>query len=155
GYVAQRAVEAARPLIDQRRHEVSIEPPAEPLPVTGDPVRLEQVIVNLLTNAIKYAPGKPIEIKARRVGEEVEISLRDHGIGIAVEDQERIFQRFERAVSSSHFGGLGLGLYIVSQILGAHGGRISVSSLPGEGAQFSVRLPLRVTESAAALDSAV
>ncbi|MGZ3741055.1 MAG: ATP-binding protein [Bdellovibrionota bacterium] len=127
----------------------------EKLEVTLDLSRIEQVIVNLLTNAIKYAPGKPIEIKARRVGEEVEISLRDHGIGIAVEDQERIFQRFERAVSSSHFGGLGLGLYIVSQILGAHGGRISVSSLPGEGAQFSVRLPLRVTESAAALDSAV
>ena len=131
---------------------LDLEPDIE---VVLDLSRIEQVIVNLLTNAIKYAPGKPIEISARRAGDGVEFSLRDHGIGIATVDQSRIFQRFERAVSSSHFGGLGLGLYIVSQILGAHGGRIRVSSEPGEGATFSVNLPARVSESVAPLEPAV
>jgi PAS domain S-box-containing protein len=125
------------------------------LSVDLDLSRIEQVIVNLLTNAIKYAPGKPIEIAARRSGDGIEFSLRDHGIGIAAEDQTRIFQRFERAVSSSHFGGLGLGLYIVSQILGAHGGSIRVTSEPGSGATFFVNLPVRVAESAAPFEPAV
>jgi PAS domain S-box-containing protein len=125
-----------------------------PLEVTLDLSRVEQVIVNLLTNAIKYAPGQPIEIGARSEGDEVEINVRDHGIGIAAEDQARIFQRFERAVSSNHFGGLGLGLYIVSQILAAHGGRISVSSNPGDGATFSVRLPRRIASGASVSENA-
>jgi signal transduction histidine kinase len=118
---------------------------SSPLEVTLDPARVEQVIVNLLTNAIKYAPGKPIEITATTNGEEAQISIRDLGIGIAPEDQARIFQRFERAVSSSHFGGLGLGLFIVSQILSAHRGKITVESKLGQGARFDVHLPLRVS----------
>ncbi len=116
----------------------------EDLGVNLDLSRIEQVIVNLLTNAIKYAPGLPIEISAQLVGREVELSVRDHGMGIDPKDQARIFQRFERAVSSNHFGGLGLGLYIVSQILSAHGGRISVHSEPGQGSTFLVHLPLTV-----------
>lgn len=120
-----------------------------PLAVHLDLSRTEQVIVNLLTNAIKYAPAKPIEITARAMGDEVEFTVQDHGIGIAEEDQARIFQRFERAVSSNHFGGLGLGLYIVSQILTASGGRISVSSKPSEGATFVVRMPKMIPESLA------
>lgn len=117
----------------------------ENLDVSLDLSRIEQVIVNLLTNAIKYAPGLPIEIEAKALkGGELELSVRDHGMGIAPEDQARIFERFERAVSSNHFGGLGLGLYIVSQILNAHGGQICVDSQLGKGSSFVVRLPKQV-----------
>ncbi len=113
-------------------------------PIEGkwDRFRIEQVIVNLLTNALKYGGGKPIEISVQEHPEGVAILVRDHGIGIAKADQDRIFGRFERAVSSAHFGGLGLGLFIVSVILRAHGGRIEVESEPGQGSLFRVVLPL-------------
>ena len=122
--------------------------------VYWDSFRMEQVIENLISNAAKYARGKPIEVKAWSEGDQVQISVRDHGIGISKEDQVRIFKRFERAVSSSHFGGLGLGLYIVTQILEAHRGRISVESEPGKGACFTVSVPRRVLESETKTDSA-
>jgi signal transduction histidine kinase len=109
--------------------------------VRWDSFRMDQVVENLLSNAIKYARGKPIEMKAWQDNDGVHISVRDHGIGISTEDQKRIFRRFERAVSSSHFGGLGLGLYIVSQILDAHKGSISVESVLGQGSLFTVTLP--------------
>jgi PAS domain S-box-containing protein len=112
------------------------------LPVRMDPYRIEQVMINLLTNAIKYGQNKPIEISALQNGDRVSVSFKDNGIGIAKDDQSRIFQRFERAVSGNHFGGLGLGLYIVSQILEAHGGKIGVESEEGQGARFSVDLPI-------------
>lgn len=111
------------------------------LKVNWDLFRIEQVIVNLLTNAIKYASQKPVVIEAKRDGEDVLILVKDHGIGIAAEDQQRIFKRFERAVSKDHFGGMGLGLYIVSQILQLHNGTISVESELGHGALFQVRIP--------------
>lgn len=109
--------------------------------VRWDSFRMDQVVENLISNAIKYAKGKAIELTIRQEGENVRIAVRDYGIGISAEDQKRIFKRFERAVSSSHFGGLGLGLYIVSQILEAHHGTISVESQPGEGSTFTVVLP--------------
>jgi PAS domain S-box-containing protein len=111
------------------------------LPVHWDQFRTEQVILNLLTNAVRYAPGKPVIIEVSAHQGMVELTVLDHGIGIAKEDQARIFRRFERAVSSNHFGGLGLGLYIVAQILDAQGGGISVDSNPGEGSKFIVSLP--------------
>lgn len=110
--------------------------------VNLDPFRIEQVLINLLTNAIKYGEGKKIELHCHKVNEEVLIYFRDHGIGIPLEDQSRVFDRFERAVSSSHFGGLGLGLYIVSQILESHQGKITLQSEPGKGSTFKVTLPL-------------
>ena len=112
-------------------------------PVVGqwDRFRIEQVFVNLLANAIKYGMGKPITVGVRRVGPRAEIWVEDHGIGIPRADQGRIFERFERAVSSRSFGGLGLGLYIARQIVEAHGGTIHVRSEPGEGATFTVELP--------------
>ncbi len=113
-----------------------------PLEVHWDAFRIEQVIVNLLTNAMKYAPGKPIHIEAHKSGRMAVFSVRDEGIGIAPEDQLRIFERFERAVSQSHFGGLGLGLYIVSQILELHGGTIRVQSEKGKGSKFTVEIPV-------------
>jgi len=107
-----------------------------------DRSRIEQVVSNLLSNAIKYGAGKPIDVAASRAEDRAIVVVRDRGIGIAAEDQARIFGRFERAVSSRHFGGLGLGLWIVRQIVEAHGGTIAVDSAPGEGAEFRVELPL-------------
>ncbi|MBS1958269.1 MAG: response regulator [Bdellovibrionales bacterium] len=113
----------------------------EHLPVHWDRFRTEQVFINLLTNAIKYGHGKPIHVSSNSLGADVMFSIRDHGIGIAKEDQERIFKRFERAVSGKHFSGLGLGLYIVTQIVDAHHGGIQVFSEPDSGATFTVTQP--------------
>lgn len=108
-----------------------------------DRLRIEQVVVNLISNALKFGGGKPIEVTV--VGEDggklARLGVRDHGIGIAPEEVERIFSRFERAVPSRAYAGLGLGLYIVRQIVTAHGGTIRVESQPGQGATFIVELP--------------
>jgi PAS domain S-box-containing protein len=106
-----------------------------------DAQRLEQVVSNLLTNALKYGNGKPIQVSTGVVDGEAMIRVRDHGPGIPLRDQSRIFERFERA----HHGGqsgMGLGLWIVREIIEAHGGRIDVRSALGEGSTFTVRLPL-------------
>lgn len=103
---------------------------------------VRQVIINLITNAAKYGAGHPVEVRTRRQGDAAIIEVRDYGIGISKEDQERIFGRFERAVSIKSYGGLGLGLYISRQIVDAHGGRIRVESTAGKGATFAVELPL-------------
>jgi PAS domain S-box-containing protein len=113
-------------------------------PVVGqwDAFRIEQVVTNLLANAIKYGSGKPIKISVSTANNLARLVIQDHGIGIAKQDQTRIFERFERAVSSRHFGGLGLGLFIAKQIVNSHGGSISVESEPGLGSKFTVELPL-------------
>jgi signal transduction histidine kinase len=115
-------------------------------PVVGhwDRLRLEQVVGNLLTNAIKYGGGR-VEV-ATRGAEEAALIVRDHGDGIAAPDQQRIFEPFERLPSASVEDGAGLGLYIVREIVRAHGGRIEVHSTPGQGATFSVFLPLTPQE---------
>jgi len=105
-----------------------------------DPMRLEQVVVNLLSNALKYGAGSPVEIVVRIDGGNALLIVRDRGIGISPADQARIFERFERAVSLN-YGGLGLGLHITREIVLAHGGTIRVESVPGEGAAFIVELP--------------
>lgn len=114
----------------------------EPVKGHWDRFRIAQVITNLLTNALKYGEGKPIDVTVKRVADRAILSVKDRGIGIAAEDQERIFQRFERAVSPTHFRGLGLGLFITKEIVKLHGGKISVESKPGEGSVFTVELPL-------------
>lgn len=110
-----------------------------------DRSRLEQVLMNLLGNALKYGPRCPVELRLDRSDDGVTIAVRDHGIGIAEADRERVFGRFERAVPASHYGGLGLGLYIAREIVGAHGGTIELEQPDGSGALFVVRLP-RVTK---------
>ncbi len=116
---------------------------ADEAPVIGrwDPLRLEQVVTNLLGNAIKYGLGKPIEVSVRRAGGAGVIAVRDHGFGIAKDDQARIFERFERVVTGRHYGGFGLGLWIVREIVEAHGGSIQVESEPSFGSTFTVVLP--------------
>ncbi len=112
-------------------------------PVIGnwDRFRIEQVVMNLLTNAMRYGAGKPILVQVTAAPAGAQLIVRDHGRGIAVENHERIFQRFERAVLGSEISGLGLGLYIVKQILDAHHGSIRVESELGQGASFVVELP--------------
>jgi signal transduction histidine kinase len=113
-------------------------------PIVGhwDRLRLDQVVSNLLSNAIKYGEGKPIEVKVEPTSDErVRVVVRDHGIGIAPEDQARIFDRFERAVSDRNYGGLGLGLWISRQIVDAFGGTLSVESTPEAGSSFTLDLP--------------
>lgn len=114
-------------------------------PIRGvwDRVRVEQILANLLSNAMKYGPGKPIEVTVATAGDAATIAVQDHGIGVSKADVERIFGRFERAVSMRHYGGLGLGLYITRQLVDAHGGTIRVTSEPGAGAVFVVELPCR------------
>ena len=106
-----------------------------------DRLRLDQIVTNLLSNAMKYGTGQPIEITVGGSPDTVRLEVRDHGIGIAPEHQSRIFDRFERAVSGRHYGGLGLGLWIVRQIVDALGGSIRVRSAAGEGSTFVVELP--------------
>lgn len=111
--------------------------------VTGywDRTRIEQMFINLLTNAIKYGCQKPICIAIRAEGHKVSLSVIDNGIGIAPEDQERIFKQFERAGNLSVASGLGLGLYIAQKIAQAHGGMIRVESHLGSGSIFTIELP--------------
>lgn len=113
-------------------------------PVQGywDRARIEQVVTNLLTNALRYGGGEPIEVRVTRSANAATITVRDRGIGIGEDDQARIFDRFERAGGTNQFGGLGLGLWITREIVEAHGGRITVDSRLGEGATFTVTLPI-------------
>lgn len=106
-----------------------------------DRMRVEQIVTNLLSNAIKYGAGRPIEIGVDSDDRSARLSVRDQGIGIPLEKQTRIFERFERGVSKSDYGGFGLGLWIVRQIVDAHGGAIRVASEPGRGSTFEVTLP--------------
>lgn len=107
-----------------------------------DKMRIEQVITNLLTNAIKYGDSKDIEISTEATETHVSFSVKDYGIGISLEYQEKIFNRFERAgISATEISGLGIGLYITQQIVKSHGGTIHVRSLPQSGSTFTVTLP--------------
>lgn len=114
-------------------------------PVVGawDQSGLDHIVSNLVSNAIKYGAGKPISVVARLHGDTARLSVADGGIGIAPDDHERIFQRFERAVTHSGFAGMGLGLWIVREIVTRLGGAIRVESRLGQGACFTVELPIR------------
>jgi len=107
-----------------------------------DAGRIEQVLTNFIVNAIKYAPGKPVLAKVERIGAMAKVSIKDNGGGIAPENHERIFDRFERATPQNEVTGLGLGLYICKQIIEEHAGRIYVESELGQGSTFYFELPV-------------
>jgi PAS domain S-box-containing protein len=111
-----------------------------PLMVSWDCVRLEQLLTNLLANAIKYAPGKPIDVVLARAPDALTLAVSDRGIGIAAEALPRIFERFERGIGSKR-DGLGLGLYIAREIAQAHGARLEAASEPGLGSTFTLTFP--------------
>ncbi|WP_226685981.1 hybrid sensor histidine kinase/response regulator [Stutzerimonas stutzeri] len=114
----------------------------EPIIGVWDAFRIEQVLANLLTNAMRYGAGKPVHVSAVAYAEGACIEVRDHGIGISPQSLERIFCQFERAEGSESSAGLGLGLFIADQIVRAHNGRIQVQSEEGQGSLFRVLLPL-------------
>jgi signal transduction histidine kinase len=143
GEVAREVVYRHRPQWEAACEAVTLQVEAAPLCGQWDRLRLEQVVGNLLSNAIKYGAGHPIEVAVSREAHAARLEVRDHGIGIPAKDRERLFNRFERAVPASNYGGLGLGLYITRQIVTAHGGTISCESEPGAGSTFVVELPLQ------------
>ncbi|HVE84555.1 MAG TPA: HAMP domain-containing sensor histidine kinase, partial [Myxococcales bacterium] len=118
--------------------------PEEPVVGFWDAFRLDQVATNLVGNALKYGAGKPVTVRVAASGGRAVLTVTDHGIGIPPEDQDRIFGKFERAVSERHYGGLGLGLWITRQAVEAMGGAIRVRSTPGVETVFTVELPLDV-----------
>jgi PAS domain S-box-containing protein len=143
--VVAKAIEMASPLLEKRAHTLVVDVPRHGLPVEADPMRLSQVISNLLTNAAKYTPpGGRITVRGERAGAEVVLSVRDTGMGIAADVLPRVFDLFvqeRQAIDRSH-GGLGLGLTIVRNLIERHGGSVSVHSEgTGRGSEFIVRLP--------------
>ncbi|MGI9247223.1 MAG: hybrid sensor histidine kinase/response regulator, partial [Steroidobacteraceae bacterium] len=141
----ETAVEAARPLIDGRRIRLDVDLPVPAPMLEADPLRLSQIISNLLTNAAKYSdPGGSIRLRARVHDDTVDISVRDDGIGIPAEALDSIFQVFSQVegTSSRSQGGLGIGLSLVKGLVELHGGRVAVhSDGPGKGSEFTVSMP--------------
>jgi two-component system CheB/CheR fusion protein len=145
--VVSRAAESARPFLCERRHELAVSLPTAPVWLDADPLRLEQVAVNLLNNAAKYTePGGHVRVSAEREGGEAVLRVRDTGVGIPPEMLERIFEMFaqvDRSLGCSHQWGLGIGLTLVRRLVELHGGSVrAYSAGTGRGSEFVVRLPL-------------
>jgi signal transduction histidine kinase len=145
--IAERAVEACRPLVDARKHNLRLSAPTGPVEVDGDPTRLAQVISNLLNNAAKYTEecGR-IELVVERTAKEAIVRVRDNGIGIAPDLLPRVFDLFvqaDRSLDRSQ-GGLGIGLTLVKSLVEAHHGSVTATSAGlGKGSEFTIRLPLK------------
>ena len=117
---------------------------------TLDRLAVEQVLDNLLSNALKFGAGEPIDVGLAADAREAAITVRDRGAGISEADRARVFGRFEQAVGQRRHGGFGIGLWLVRRLVDAMGGSVSVESRPGQGATFVVRLPLRMARAAEA-----
>ncbi|MBC7444282.1 MAG: response regulator, partial [Polaromonas sp.] len=145
GSIVTRAIETAQPLVTERHHALAVSLPAQPLWLSADAARLEQVVVNLLTNAAKYTnPGGRISLSVVQEGASAVLRVQDNGIGIVPELLPCIFDLFtqaERSLDRSQ-GGLGIGLCLVQRLVEMHGGTVSASSTPGQGSEFVVRLPM-------------
>ena len=146
--IVERALETARPLMDQRRHELTTSLPPQLIWLHADAARLEQVVVNLLNNAAKYTDeGGHIWLSVQQEGDTAVLRVRDTGVGIAPELLPRIFDLFtqaERSLARSQ-GGLGIGLCLVQRLVELHGGSVEVYSVLGQGSEFVVRLPVMLT----------
>jgi PAS domain S-box-containing protein len=139
--LTREVLERLGPHLAEAGTPVTLEAP-EQLEAEWDRFRIEQVLTNLLTNAMRYGDRKPVTVTLRSLDGSVLLSVKDQGLGVAKESQERIFNRFERAISANDVSGLGLGLFICRQLVEAHGGRIWVESEgPGQGSTFFVALP--------------
>jgi signal transduction histidine kinase len=142
--VVKECVARLGPDLEQARCPIELR--AVPSVGRWDRLRVESVVTNLLGNALKYGRGRPIAITLEDATSHVRLAVLDQGIGIAPEDQRRIFGRFQRAVPPGSYEGLGIGLWLTRAIVEAHGGTIAVDSRPGEGATFVVELPKRAPE---------
>jgi two-component system CheB/CheR fusion protein len=152
--VVSQALETVRPFVESGAHRLEVSLPEEPVTLRADPVRLAQVLSNLIHNACKFSdPGRPVAVSARKSAGWIEISVRDEGIGFAPEDRDRLFEMFTQLdpARSRSRGGLGVGLSIVRRLVEMHGGRVEASSGgPGRGSEFRVSLPeLALSTSAA------
>ena len=147
--IVECAVETARPLIEERRHELTVSIPPEPIWLNADVSRMEQVLVILLTNAAKYtSEGGRIWVTVQQEGDECVLRVRDNGVGIPRELLPRIFDLFtqaERSLDRSQ-GGLGIGLALVQRLTNLHGGTVEAESELGKGSEFLVRLPVLLTD---------
>jgi PAS domain S-box-containing protein len=156
GDVVAAALETARPLFDRKRHRVDVAMPDGSVTLEADPLRLAQVLSNLLSNAAKYTnEGGHVQLRAVIEGGEVVISVRDDGIGLSPESQDHIFEMFSQVAPALDRaeGGLGIGLALSRGLVALHGGRIEVHSAGlGQGSEFTVRLPLQEAEAAARSD---
>jgi signal transduction histidine kinase/CheY-like chemotaxis protein len=155
--IVAAAVAVVGPLVDARRHRLVVSPSPDPLQVVADPTRLEQVLVNLLTNAAKYTdPGGRIDLSSTLEGSEIVFRIKDNGIGIEPGSIARMFDLFaqgDRSLERSE-GGLGIGLTLVRSLIELHGGTVSASSDgPGLGSEFVVRLPATAAQDVASTDS--
>lgn len=142
--LARRVIDNLAQQADAAGSHITLDAPFE-VPGVWDEFRIEQVLTNLLTNALRYGGGKPVKVEVAQNEGLATMSVRDRGIGVAEADQARIFEQFERTDDSrKHAAGLGLGLYITREIVRAHGGTIALESVAGEGSLFEVTLPLLV-----------
>jgi signal transduction histidine kinase len=151
GRMVERLVEELRPTLED--HQMVLLGVPEPLPLLGDELRLHQVLHNLLNNAIKYSPnGGTVTLELGRQGDWAVVSISDQGIGIPEAALPHLFTQFYRAtnVSESQISGIGLGLYVVKEIVELHGGTVAVQSVEGQGSTFVVRLPLMAASAHAA-----
>jgi two-component system sensor histidine kinase SenX3 len=142
--VVAEAMERIRPAAEQAGIDLVVREPDRRLAVFGDRRQVVSAIYNLLDNAVKYSdPGSAVEVFAATDGREVEIAVRDHGIGIPARDLERVFERFYRVdqARSRQTGGTGLGLAIVRHVMQNHDGSVRVDSRPGDGSTFTLCLP--------------
>ncbi|MBY0397616.1 MAG: PAS domain-containing protein, partial [Thermoleophilia bacterium] len=158
GIILRQAVESVAPIVEERKHTLITDIEDAPLPLVADPTRVEQIVVNLLTNAAKYTEnGGRIRLSARRDGGQVVIAVEDDGMGIAPEKLPQMFELFtqgERSIARSE-GGLGIGLTIVQKLTEMHGGRVAAASEgPRRGSTFTVRLPAAPVPAAPPLDAA-
>ncbi len=141
--LVQRIVGEIQPTL--KAHRLSYTPPDGPLVVHGDALRLEQVVINLIENAVKYSPaGGPIDVQLARDATEAAVRVADQGIGIPAAELPHLFTRFYRAANASRgqISGMGIGLFVVHEIITLHGGRVTVESEEGRGSVFTVHLPL-------------
>jgi len=141
GQLVRQVAAAHRDIAARRGSQLHVDVRG-PIVATFSRHELEKLITHLLSNAIKFGAGAEIDISAASDNDNARLVVTDHGIGLPTEDTARIFDRFERAAPSSHYGGLGLGLFISREIVEALGGTIAVESSPGGGAEFTVTLPL-------------